>query len=278
MKVLLNARVNVLDEAIKDGVVQYEDGVFSGKFNSRLSKALRDLGAKWDIKQKVFKLNASKVPDSIKSRAALTQSRAEDMHQEIQKSLDKVESNLENAIEAFKIHSDDMIVRMSEGWKSASAALTIKPELTKESIMKMTKGYNENIKTYAKDFAVERFKAIRETVKDNAQKGYRFDTLIKEINKESEVSKNKAKFIARQETSLFMASFRKERFREAGVTHYIWSARPMARPDHKDLHGKIFAYDSPPITNKATGARNNPGEDFGCLCVDRPILGIGGMI
>jgi len=272
-KVKLNARINILEEALKDGVVQYDNGIFSGKFNYRLSKQLRDMGAKFDSKMKVFKINPSKVPADIKQRAALAYSKAKDMHQEIAKTLENTQNNLDQAIEAFKIHSDDMIIRMSEGWKSASAALSIKPELTKGELNKMSTNYNKNIKTYAKDFAVERFKAIRDTVQENAKSGYRFDSLIKDINKEYTVSESKAKFIARQETGLFMASFRKERFRQAGVTHYIWSARPMARPDHKDLNGKTFAYDNPPITNKATGARNNPGEDFGCLCVDRPILG-----
>lgn len=82
-------------------------------------------------------------------------------------------------------------------------------------------------------------------------------------------SKAKAKFLARQETSLLMSKYQEERFKDLGITHYKWSGADdqRERPDHKLLNGKIFRFDDPPVTNRSTGAKNNPGEDFNCRCI-----------
>jgi uncharacterized protein with gpF-like domain len=41
------------------------------------------------------------------------------------------------------------------------------------------------------------------------------------------------------------------------------------------LNGMKFSWTEPPITNKQTGARNNPGCDFGCRCLALPVIRIG---
>ncbi len=112
-------------------------------------------------------------------------------------------------------------------------------------------------------------------VEGNAREGYRFDNLIGKIKKAHGVSQSKAEFLARQETALFTAKYRRERLGDIGVVNYKWSARSakLTRPDHWALHGKIFSYANPPIVDRKSGRRGNPGEDFGCLCADIPVLG-----
>jgi SPP1 gp7 family putative phage head morphogenesis protein len=275
--IILNERLEGIIEAIRAGAVQYDAGVFSGKFNAAISKQLRGMGAKFDKHAKVFRLDIMKVPDGIRSEAALTQQRAKDLHAEMKRALDNTRQNLDEAIKPFGENTGEMIKRIDNQWQAASKALAIQPQLTPEVKAKMATSYNTNLKTYAKKFSEERFEALRSMVDENAMSGYRYDNLVEKIRSEYGVAQRKAEFLARQETGLFMATFRKERFREAGVSQYIWYARGagLTRPDHWALHGKVFSYDDPPIVDRATGRRGNPGEDFNCLCIDRPILSKG---
>jgi SPP1 gp7 family putative phage head morphogenesis protein len=277
-RILLNARIDKLEAAIKAGTIQYADGVFSGKFNAGTSKELRDIGAKWDQRSKVFRINPQLTPDSIRVQAGLIASRAKEMHAEIQRALDNTQKDLDNIIQSHEVPTDGMIEQVDSGWQAASKAIAVQPVLTPVMRKKMAEQYNTNIKTYAQKFTEERFKAIRDDVQENSLEGYRFDTLIDRIHAQADISAKKARFIARQETSLFVASFRQERFREAGVSRYRWSARGpgITRPDHFALHGKIFRYDDPPIVDTKTGRKGNPGQDFGCLCADIPLMGTTG--
>jgi len=83
--------------------------------------------------------------------------------------------------------------------------------------------------------------------------------------------------IARQETSLFVSKYREERYTGAGITEYIWSTSKdqRVRPDHAALDHQVFSWDSPPVTDRATGKRNNPGADFGCRCLALPVIRLG---
>jgi SPP1 gp7 family putative phage head morphogenesis protein len=57
------------------------------------------------------------------------------------------------------------------------------------------------------------------------------------------VGQRKAKFLARQETALLMSKFHEQRYKEIGVTKYIWSTSndgDRVRDDHKVLNNKVF--------------------------------------
>ena len=89
---------------------------------------------------------------------------------------------------------------------------------------------------------------------------------------------NKAKFLARQETSLFMSKLRDTRYQGAGVERFRWSATGGSAGDgrtrdlHRMLHGKEFSYGNPPVIDERTGETGYPGEAFGCRCVAIPII------
>ncbi len=112
--------------------------------------------------------------------------------------------------------------------------------------------------------------------------GNRYDSLIKVIERQYGVMTSKARFIARQETNLFLAAFKKARYTSAGSQTYIWGCVKMPHdtsPDHHTLgnvryyhgilEGSIQRWDNPPPTD-AKGNRNNPLEDFGCRCFAIP--------
>ncbi|MCH8185905.1 MAG: minor capsid protein [Chloroflexi bacterium] len=122
--------------------------------------------------------------------------------------------------------------------------------------------------------AAEALARLRVEVDANAQQGYRAEGLADRIRNEYGVSKSRASLIARQETSNFMANYIEASSRDAGIKKYQWySARDSrTRPDHLALHGKIFSFDNPPITDTRTGARNNPMQDYRCRCRAKPVI------
>lgn len=59
----------------------------------------------------------------------------------------------------------------------------------------------------------------------------------------------------------------------AGTDRYVWvtSMDERVRETHAILEGGVFSYSDPPVTND-NGDVNNPGEDYNCRCVDRPVF------
>lgn len=287
-KALLNAPENALQIAMRNGRIQYEAGVFSGDFNAATVKVMRSIGAKYDARQKVYKIEPALAPGWVKAEAASYQQTAKGAHAAMEKALDEIQQNLTRDIHDRTIHAQKTMAAIQKDFQSAAKALSVSPRLTEDSSNRLAADYNKNMKLYVTDFLHKEVKAMRDTVRENAQRGYRFDRLIDGIRGRYSVSQSKAKFLARQETSLFMSKFRRERFTEAGVDRYRWSTSNDARvrpesdltPDermhagnHRILDGQTFSYSGKaPAKYMSSGSPCNPGEDFNCRCVDIPIL------
>lgn len=263
-----------LKEALRSGRVQYGNGIFSGKFSSAITRELRALGAVFDKRERVYKLDLAKVPDFAKAEAALYQAKAKKAYADIKRKLNEIEANLPDIVGAAKINALPTTERIESGWKKSARALEVMPELTPGARHAMADAYSTNMKLWVKKFSKEMIVDLRQTVEQNARQGYRFDKLVDGIKSKYKTTDSKAKFLAAQETRIFMSEFREQRFSQAGVTEYVWDGTMdiRERKDHKLLQGRRFSYANPPIVDRATGRRANPGKDYGCRCIDRPIL------
>jgi SPP1 gp7 family putative phage head morphogenesis protein len=92
------------------------------------------------------------------------------------------------------------------------------------------------------------------------------------IQDEFNVSASRAKFIARQESTLFFSEQRNHQYTEAGYKFYFWKATDFSartRPYHKALDSKtskqFYDVTNPPIDTE-NGHRHNPGENYNCRC------------
>lgn len=271
---LLNATTGALMEAIRSGRIQYDAGTFSGNFNVATSRDLRSIGAVLDPRNRLYKVAVENVPDAIRAEAASYKMRAQAVHDAIKRKLDEIEKNLQVIVEKHKIDAEETVRRVDKGFEKSAELLEVQPRLGADAKERLAEDYTNNISKYIEEFSRQSIKSLREDVEDNALAGYRFDRLTEVIRHRYGVTANKARFLARQETGLFMSQYRKQRFTEAGVRRYRWSTAhdERVRSSHKELNGRVFSYDQPPITDTATGARNNPGEDYNCRCVDIPIL------
>ena len=271
---LKNASDTPLMVALRTGLVQYKDGMFTGSFSREISSNLRRLGATFNKRTGTYNLPASEVPVSIKAEAAAYDLNARGVHEAIIRKLNEIQTGLDHTFETFELDTESAIAAVEKGFNKTARGLGVAPELSAESRAVLKEEYTENLKLFIKKFTETEIHALREETEKNAVAGYRFDRLAATIQDQYKVSAVKAEFLARQETSLFMSKFREQRFGEAGVTRYIWrtSKDQRVRDQHKHLEGKIFFYSQPPIVDRATGRKANPGCDFGCRCVDEPIL------
>ncbi len=271
-----------LVKALRSGRVQYQNGVFSGEFSASISTALKRLGARFNERSRVWVADISKVPTWVKAEAAGYAIRASEAHALLNRKLSEILQHLDAAVDVRNVDADHTIKAFEDGFEARARQLAIEPVLTEESRKRLAAEYTDNLKLYVKKFSGEEIHKLREIVQGNANEGYRFDKLIPDLQKRYGISARKAKFLARQETAIYMSKYHEQRYREAGVGRYIWSTSHDAkvRPalgthgtdNHRVLEGRIFEFSKPPIVDTATGRRKNPGQDYNCRCTPIPIL------
>lgn len=283
----LNGPMDALHDALRTGQVQYDThtGEFSGQFSASISRPLETIGAKFDKRRKVYRIRPEKVPTWVIAESQTYKVTAEEAHKAITRVLAQVQISLDELAEKYAVDGSMVAKGVEAGYRAVGKELGISAELSPESMARIRREYTDNLKLRVRTFSNEQVGKLRELVEGNASAGYRFDRLISGIEARYEVSRNKAKFLARNETAFFMATHREARFAEVGITDYHWSDSrdervrgnpsgkyPMGCGDHWHLHGKRFSYSEPPVVDPKTGRRANPGKDYNCRCVDKPIL------
>lgn len=263
-----------LKTALEAGKVQWYDGFFTGPFTASVSKDIRSMGGKWNKNKKAFALALSQMPNDIKAAISSGHAKVNRTVADLYRKLDELQTLPKKEIE-FTTSFEKVTKDLNEQFgKSIKADIVVAPEFTPAMREKLSKAYSENLNRFSGEFTEDEIWKIRQAVTQNVMDGFRSDRLTKVLQAQYGVTKRKAKFLARQETSLMVAAYRQTRYEEIGLKKYKWSTShdERVRPDHKDLNSRIFSYDDPPITDKATGARNNPGQDYNCRCLAIPVL------
>lgn len=273
-KPIYNSNDTIIN-ALNTAKIQYVDGSFSGSFDARISKSLKAIGAIFDSRTGFFNLSVDKMPMEIRQAIAVSTSFYATQALKILDFIDNI--NPTELIETFSISTDygvtltDLDKQIVETLKND---IQVIPEFTEEMKINLVKDYNKNMKLYINNWAEEEIVNLREIVEQNTWVGGRASNLEKEIQKRKKVSASKAKFLARQETSLLVSKYREQRYKSLGITTYQWqtSNDERVREDHKILDGTMQSWDSPPIVDRKTGRTAHAGEDFGCRCVAKPII------
>jgi SPP1 gp7 family putative phage head morphogenesis protein len=268
-----------LYKALQSGRLSYSSGTFSGALNATLTKELKKLGAKWDKKSSTFKLSPNKLPDDMHHAVSISQARYNERIARIDKRL----SQFSPAEIADKLKTKDLfqsvIIKTNEKIDKSLKNISVLPELSAKESEQIAEEWAGNMDKWIVNFTEEEIKRLRLDVLESAVAGNRYEALVKTFERSYGVTQNKAKFLARQETGLLMAKFKEARYTKAGIDEYSWhtvagSPNHPVRPSHKILEGKIFRWDTPPITTPPgePQRRNNPGEDYNCRCYARPIV------
>lgn len=263
----------IVSAALRSGQIQYINGKFSGKFSANISKALQSLGAKFNKVTKTYDLSSTAMSITLKEAAAYASMIAMARQKLLLEALSYI--NIEQAMpelnKLLQVPLDYILEDLSEqAYLSLKDAITIVPEITEEQREALKAQYVDDVALSVKNFTKAQTDKLRAMVEENLFTGLADNkSLVEAIIDEFGVTESKARFLSRQETSLFTAKYRKITYMEAGITKYRWSSShdSRTRPIHEALSGQIFEWDNPPITNEK-GDRNNPGEDFGpCRCI-----------
>lgn len=273
---------NQLIRAIRLGTVNYVDGVFTGTFNIGISRELSRY-AEFDGRSNTWK-PFSTVPSDVTGAAIVANDKRRELNKALKSEINSLQDRVDQAIDGLSFTITESLAQMDTQLSKDLVNLAMLPSMTPQMIDTLSIDYTFNQQLNIKKWNPDQITRLREMVENHALDGYTKTGLREQIMREWEVSRNKAKFLARQETSLFMSKLRRERFKDAGVRKYRWSTShdERVRPrggtksekgnNHRMLDGKIFTFGDPPIVDTKTGRRAEPGEDFNCRCVAIPII------
>lgn len=265
---------NPLIEALETGAVWYQDGKFRGTFNAKISKELRKLGATFDKRSTVWGFPIVELPPEIRQATFKAEVTYKTAQQNMLKALDNVNLDAIGQFEEIPKTYQKTVHMINRDLNKTINPIAIPPVLTEQQTKIIASEWGRNLDLYIKDWVKKDILDLRQKVQANAFQGYRSSNLIQMIQDNHGVSVRKAKFLARQETTLLMSKFRESKYADVGITKYIWRGAmdERERPDHKRLQGKVFDFSLPPVVDRKTGRRANAGEDFGCRCVAIPVI------
>lgn len=276
LHVVMNSRAprynsqQALIEALRTGRVSYADGRFTGSFSAAVARELRKF-ATYNPSTKSYQ---GTPPPAVLGAAVTAQERGRELRQRLDSQVERVPERLDALLRGGDMLPTPPTEAMDATMEEHLNTLGVRPEMTEQLRTQLNTEYINNLELDIKGWLPEQTARLREMVEQYAVRGFRRDELREMIQREWEVTANKAAFWARNETSLLTAALRDHRYQEAGITRYRWSsiADRRRRPLHEQLHGKVFSYSSPPVIDEATGKRGNPGEIWNCRCTAVPIL------
>ena len=282
---------NPIKEALKGGVIYYENGGFksSEKFSNRLTKALLSIGARYDRWENSFKIAIEDLPQEIWDTIKQSIQKAQKNLSQINQFLQYIEMNINSIIETMIFDDEVGTVLNDVQGKMHKNINVIEVELSPEDVENIhntinhgfkiseediKKNFNESIQHYTKDFLTKRVPEIRRKVQQAILDGYREIDVQKMLETEYGIMERKAKFLAQNETSIMLAQIKKVHYSAVGFDSFMWHTILDARerPLHRQLNGKIFRFDEPPVIDEKTGQRGLPGETYNCRCDLTPIM------
>ena len=261
---------------IKSGQIRYGNNIFTGQFNATTAKEFKKLGIKYSKRIKGYKKEMNNLPVNIQVAIAQREDSYKQMARQLVATVDEINLNIDEATK--NINFDDTLEKIfsdinKQFKKTVTDKIGLSINFTADQIRILSQEYTNNLKLYITEFTQKETLILRQKAEDIVLSGTRAKDFTKIIEERFAVSTKKAKFLAKQEISLLTSKYKQVKYESVGVSKYKWSiSNVRTRPDHRALNGKIFSFDDPPISNTSTGARNNPGEDFGCNCQAIPII------
>jgi len=129
-------------------------------------------------------------------------------------------------------------------------------------------GYIQSLSNKAAEDAVN-------IAQDAMMNGLRPAQIEDEIYKLGDITKNRARLIARTEVARSNSMLIQARAESIGCQAYIWQTAEDARvrESHLEMNGKVCYWNDPPTLSDDT--TTHPGQIYNCRCVPLPLLSEG---
>lgn len=261
LDIKLNSYQDIIEQAIAQEkiIFDFSKNRFTGNISLSLASALKKAGGKFDGTGYVF----NDVPQKYMQRVAINRNKIKDFAEKsllflagvnAGKIAKQVSNNSYDLIDQFVRHKIDEDAGASNdiGFFAKRNIKNTNYDLTKIAI---------------KNFTDKQIVDLRKQIAELNQYGTRTSEISKVLIQNYDLSQNRAKFIANQESNMLVAQYTRSRFEASGFNKYIWNSIKdrHCRPIHRLLDGKEIYFTSPPIVDEK-GNRKHAGEDFGCRC------------
>lgn len=138
---------------------------------------------------------------------------------------------------------------------------------------KIAEDYVYNMQYWVKNWEVKNIIKMRQDLVKMRQEGARIPEIREYFEKRWKVAKDKAQFLATNESHLAASTIKATHYQNMGFTHFKWgrSSSIEKRPLHEEYYGKIFSYSNPPIIDEKLGIRGLPRQIWNCKCTQIPV-------
>lgn len=271
--------------AIRSGRIQYRDGVFSGELSASISRDLKEAGAAWDRARKGWRLPPASLPSPLRKAIEIASRRTDELLAAIKSIIDNVPNAVRDYVAGMNFDHIAGITeeRMTKALRrTVSKEIGIEPTLSKDDQERLRDEYRQDVTRAIVKFSDDETERLREVVQRHIIEGRPRSELENYIMRRPGVSRERARFIARQETALFTVKLKQTGYQNLGIDRYRWkttdaptgTALGNVRPEHAKLHNRICSWDDPPLkaAQSSSGRDCHPGQDFNCRCVAIPII------
>jgi SPP1 gp7 family putative phage head morphogenesis protein len=291
-----------MDEEYRRAVIERVKPRFHGKesIQSRASWNRPD-SAERDYKRLMRELNialAAALREALPKIKAILDRRYSEMHRyDSQESdLDEIRRILEDALKGVavlqvmkKLEKElDLIRKSVESTALKEWSKAVKRTLGIDLFTDYYRGdtYRQLVDQWVRDnvdliskIPDETVGRMRDTVFQGWYEGKSSKTIAAEMQRQYGIERRRAELIAVDQTAKLNSQITQYQQREAGVEEYIWSTcrDKSVRQRHRELHGKKFRWDEPPVVDVKNNRRCHPGEDYRCRCVAIPVFNTGSL-
>ena len=156
-------------------------------------------------------------------------------------------------------------------------SLAIAPNITSDMRKEIDKQYINNTKGYITKFIKKaEIQVFRKKIEKLVFQGLRHKSIQAIIEKEYDLTKGDAEFLAQNEACFFLSVYKSAKYQDSGIEEFEWRHTDLSKEPnlyHKnELNGKVFRFDDLPIIDQTTGERGLPGQLPGCRCEARPVV------
>lgn len=133
---------------------------------------------------------------------------------------------------------------------------------------KIAQDYTYNMQFWVKKWEAKNIVKMREEVLKMIQEGARVPRIAEYFEKRWKVAKDKALFLAVNESHLAGSVIKAAEYQALGANSFVWgrSSSKEKRELHKTYYGKTFRFDDPPIIDEVLGIKGLPRQIWNCKC------------
>lgn len=142
-------------------------------------------------------------------------------------------------------------------WRSVGETISkgLREELLSTPTGKVARALIDEQVTFIKSLPLEAAKRVQKIALGAMITGQRTESIVAEIMKTSDVTKSRARMIAKTEIGKVSVALTEARATRIGSKGYIWrtSKKQNVRHSHAEMEGEFVAWDSPPTLDGLTG-------------------------